>query len=193
MRFRPRPEGRTLADLLDERGTLRTPPAIADLILELVDLGRCGAIFHSFDEGDVERLLSSEYGMVASDGRLSRFGEASPHPRGYGTFPRVLGRYVRERGTVTLEEAVRRMTSAPADRLGFAERGRIVRGAVADLTLFDASTVEDRATFEDPHQYPVGIEWVFVSGVAVVSDGEMTGARPGIVLRGPGWRGAEGS
>jgi N-acyl-D-amino-acid deacylase len=181
--------GWTLADVLDSRGVDHTPEAIAELVIELDQAGGCSAIFHSFDESDVERFMQSEYGMIGSDGRLSHFGEASPHPRGYGTFPRVLGRYVRERGVIGLEEAVRRMTSAPADRLGFAGRGRIAEGGIADVTVFDPVTVIDRATFEQPHQYPVGIPYVFVGGVAVVRDGEVTGARPGVILRGPGYLG----
>ncbi|MDH5761068.1 MAG: D-aminoacylase [Gemmatimonadota bacterium] len=179
--------GSTLADVLESRGVAATPDAIADLILEFDAAGGCGAIFHAFSEEDVEAFLRSEYGMIGSDGSLVRFGEASPHPRGYGTFPRVLGRYVRERGVISLEEAVRRMTSAPADRLGFTERGRIAERMVADLVVIDPATVADRATFEDPHQYPVGIPWVFVAGVAVVEEGAVTGARPGVVLRGAGW------
>jgi N-acyl-D-aspartate/D-glutamate deacylase len=99
----------------------------------------------------------------------------------------VLGVYVRERGVISLEEAVRRMTSATADRLGFQGRGRIDVGAIADLTVFDPETVLDRATFAEPHQYPVGIPHVFVRGIAVVRDGEVTGARPGAILRGPGY------
>ena len=125
--------------------------------------------------------------MIGSDGSLVHFGRASPHPRGYGTFPRVLGRYARDLGVISLEEAVRRMTSAPADRLGFSDRGRIEVGAIADLMVFDPETVIDRATFDHPHQYPVGIPHVFVAGQAVVRDGEVTGARPGVILRGPGF------
>ncbi len=175
--------GQTLADVLAARAVQSTPDAIAEVILDLVARGGCSAIFHSFDEGDIERLLTSRYGMIGSDGALVRFGESSPHPRAYGTFPRVLGRYVRERKVITLEEAVRRMTSAPADRLGLAGRGRVALGAVADLVVFDPATVLDQATFEAPHQYPVGIPYVLVRGVAVVRDGAVTGARPGAVLR----------
>ena len=178
--------GLTLADVLAGRRVQSTPTTIADLIIEIDRAGGCSAIFHAFDEVDVERLMQSEYGMIGSDGSLVHFGRASPHPRGYGTFPRVLGEYARERGVISLEEAVRRMTSAPADRLGFTDRGRIRPGLVADLTVFDPGTVIDRATFEDPHQYPVGIPHVFVGGVAVVRVGAVTGARPGVVLRGPG-------
>jgi N-acyl-D-amino-acid deacylase len=179
--------GLTLADVLAAREADPTPTAIAELVLEIDRVGRCSSIWHAFDEGDVERFLRSEYGMIGSDGALVHFGRASPHPRAYGTFPRVLGRYVRERGIISLTEAVRRMTSAPADRLGFSDRGRIQPGKVADLTVFDPRTVIDRATFDDPHQFPEGIPYVFVGGVAVVRDGAVTGARPGTILRGPGY------
>ena len=179
--------GITLADILDARG-MEGEVATADLILEIDQAGGCGAIFHSFDEGDVQTLMQSGFGMIGSDGSLVHFGRASPHPRGYGTFPRVLGHYARDLGVISVEEAVRRMTSAPADRLGFAERGRIEPGMIADLVVFDPATVIDRATFDDPHQYPVGIPHVFVAGEAVVRDGDVTGARPGTVLRGPGYQ-----
>ena len=155
--------------------------------MEIDQAGGCGSIFHAFDERDVQTLLRAEHGMIGSDGSLVHFGRASPHPRGYGTFPRVLGHYARDLGVVTLPEAVQRMTSVPADRLGLADRGRIAPGLVADLTVFDPETVADRATFDDPHQYPMGIPHVFVGGVAVVRDGEVTGARPGVILRGPGY------
>ncbi|MDE3006610.1 MAG: D-aminoacylase [Gemmatimonadota bacterium] len=185
-RFPEEMAGITLADILaarDAEGEIAT----ADLILEIDQAGGCSAIFHSFDEGDVQTLMRSEFGMIGSDGSLVHFGRASPHPRGYGTFPRVLGRYARDLGVISLEEAVRRMTSAPADRLGFSDRGRIEVGAIADLMVFDPETVIDRATFDHPHQYPVGIPHVFVAGQAVVRDGEVTGARPGGILRGPGF------
>jgi N-acyl-D-amino-acid deacylase len=180
--------GLTLADIFAARETEGSPVAIAELILEIDQAGGCSSIFHAYDERDVQLLMQSEFGMIGSDGRLSHFGEASPHPRGYGTFPRVLGRYARELGVITMAEAVRRMTSAPADRLGFANRGRIASGLVADLTVFDPATVIDQATFEDPHQFPIGIPHVFVGGVAVVRDGAVTGSKPGVVLRGPGYR-----
>jgi N-acyl-D-aspartate/D-glutamate deacylase len=179
--------GITLADILVARD-VEGEVATADLILEIDQAGGCGAIFHSFDEDDVQTLMQSEFGMIGSDGSLVHFGRASPHPRGYGTFPRVLGRYVRDLGVLSLEEAVRRMTSAPAERLGFDERGRIEVGMVADLVVFDPETVTDRATFDEPHQYPGGIPHVFVAGQAVVRAGEVTGALPGVILRGPGYQ-----
>lgn len=176
--------GLTLLDVLAARDMDGTG-GVADLILEIDQAGGCGAIFHAFHEDDVQLLMRSEFGMIGSDGSLVHFGRASPHPRGYGTFPRVLGHYSRDLGVLSLPEAVRRMTSAPADRLGFTDRGRVEPGRVADLVVFDPSTVIDRATFADPHQYPVGIPHVFVAGVAIVLDGAVTGARPGRVLHGP--------
>jgi dihydroorotase/N-acyl-D-amino-acid deacylase len=121
--------------------------------------------------------------MIGSDGRLVTPGEGHPHPRWYGTFPRVLGHYVRERGVLTLEQAIHKMTGLPARRLRLAGRGVIAQGAVADLVLLDPAAVRDRGTFGDPHQYPDGIVVVLVSGVAVVDGGRLTPARPGRVLR----------
>lgn len=178
--------GMTLAEVLEREGRPRTADAIADLVLDFDRRGRCGAILHSYDEGDVERFLRSEYGMIGSDGSLVPFGEGSPHPRGYGTYARVLGRYVRERGVLTLEEAVRRMTSAPAARLGFSDRGRVREGMVADLVAFDPDRIADLATFQDPHRYAVGVRIVLVGGTPVVEEGSVTGARPGRILFGPG-------
>jgi N-acyl-D-amino-acid deacylase len=120
---------------------------------------------------------------IASDGRLTALGDGHPHPRAYGTFPRVLGHYVRERGVISLAEAVRRMTSLPADRLGLGERGRIAEGMFADLVIFDPATVIDRATFQEPHQYPEGMPYVIVNGVVTVDGGEFLDVRPGRVLR----------
>ena len=114
-------------------------------------------------------------------------GKSMPHPRSYGTFPRVLGRYVRELHAITLEDAVRKMTSANAEKISLTDRGRIKVGWAADITLFDPATVADRATFTNPHQYPVGIPYVIVNGQVVLDAGNHTGALPGRVLRGPGY------
>ncbi len=136
-----------------------------------------GIIGQSMTEADIEAFYRQPWVMVASDG-----GIGSAHPRGAGTFPRVLGVYVRERGWLTLPEAIRKMTSLPAQRLGWQDRGTIREGAFADLVLFDPDTVIDRSTFAEPTQTPVGIEKVFVNGVAVWNDGKATGERPGRVL-----------
>jgi N-acyl-D-amino-acid deacylase len=111
------------------------------------------------------------------------------HPRSYGTFARVLGKYVRTDSVLTLEDAVRKMTSATAARLMLRERGLLREGMYADVVVFDPTTIIDHATFEKPHQLSTGVQYVFVNGVAVVSQGKHTGAKPGRVVRGPGWNG----
>jgi N-acyl-D-amino-acid deacylase len=128
------------------------------------------------------------YAMVASDGGIAERGVGVPHPRGYGTNARVLGRYVRERHVLRLEDAVRKMTSLPAQRFRLEGRGLVRPGYWADLVVFDERTVADRATFEKPHAYSEGFKSVLVNGVAVWADGEPTGARPGRALRGPAAR-----
>ena len=157
----------------------------ASLALEIVERGGASGIFHAIAEPDVERILAWPFTMVASDGEIPAFGRGAPHPRSYGTFARVLGVYVRDKKLLTLEEAIRRMTSLPAARLGLADRGLVRPGQKADLVVLDPATVGDRASFEKPHQYAEGVSLVVVNG-QVVFDGErMTGARPGRVLRGP--------
>jgi N-acyl-D-aspartate/D-glutamate deacylase len=123
--------------------------------------------------------------MIGSDGEIPIFGNASPHPRSYGTFARVLGRYVRDVKTISLEDAVHKMSAFPAQRIGLNDRGVIREGLKADLTVFDPDTVRDLATFEQPHQYAEGIRFVIVNGQVAFEDGKMTTARPGRVLYGP--------
>ncbi|MQA92193.1 MAG: amidohydrolase family protein [Gemmatimonas sp.] len=176
-------EGGTLHDWAVREGLPSTPETGAELVIEAVRQGGARAIYHVLDEGDIERIMSHPYTAIASDGRLVRPGDGHPHPRAYGTFPRVLGHYTREQGVLTLEDAVRKMTSLPADRLGLLDRGRIEEGAWADLVVFDPATVTDRATFEEPHQYPDGIPFVVVNGVVTVDEGEFVDQRAGVVLR----------
>ena len=176
-------EGRTLHDWAVERGLPTTPQTGAQLVIEAVQRGGASAIYHVLDEADVERIMRHPQTMIASDGRLSRPGEGHPHPRAYGTFPRVLGHYVRERRVLTLEDAVKKMTGMPAATLGLTDRGRLVAGSRADLTIFHADSVADRATFQAPHQYPSGIPYVIVNGTLAVDGGRFTGARAGRVLR----------
>ena len=161
-----------------------------ETLLALIDEedNRVGIVMHNRTESDIRFFLGHEAAMIGSDGNaISPTGSQSvdqPHPRFYGTFPRVLGRYVREEPSVlSLEEAIRKMTGLPAERLTLKDRGLVAEGLVADIVLFDPDTIIDRATFEDPHQYPVGIPYVFVQGTAVVDGGTHTGARPGRVLR----------
>jgi dihydroorotase/N-acyl-D-amino-acid deacylase len=182
-------EGKTLRDWAHQRGVEPTPEAGAELVIEAVTRGGASAIYHVLDDDDVERIMRHPQVMIASDGRLVQPGDGHPHPRWYGTFPRVLGRYVREKHVLTLEQAVHKMTGMPAARLALHDRGLLMEGAYADVVVFDPATVADRATFEEPHQYPVGIRHVLVNGVAVVDDGRFTDTRAGRVLR----RGRDGA
>jgi N-acyl-D-amino-acid deacylase len=182
-------EGRTLADWCVERGLTATPENAAELVIEAQLNGGCVCIFHAMDDVDVERIMRHPQTMIASDGRLAQPGVDQPHPRCYGTFPRVLARYVREKKVLTLETAIHKMTGMPAQRLKLADRGRIAEGFRADVVIFDPASVSDEATFKDPHRYPKGIPFVFVNGVAAVDEGRFTNSRAGQVLRGPAWSG----
>ncbi len=179
----PEIEGKTLYDLAVLRGVEPVPERAAPLVIDAVLKGGASMIYHVIDEGDVRRIMQHPQTMIASDGRLSKPGEGKPHPRGYGTFPRVLGHYVRELGLLTLEQGVHKMTGMPAARLGLTSRGVLTEGGMADVVVFDAATIIDRSTFEDPHQYPAGIDYVLVNGVPIVDTDAFTTARPGRVLR----------
>ncbi|HUU33641.1 MAG TPA: amidohydrolase family protein, partial [Vicinamibacterales bacterium] len=144
--------------------------------------GGASMVYQFMAEDDITRILKHPMVAIASDSSLNVVGQGVPHPRGYGNAVRALGRYVREMHVISLEEAVRKMTSLPADQFGFADRGRIAPGKAADLVIFDAATVADAATYDRPHQYPVGISAVLVNGVLVVTKGAQTSARPGLVL-----------
>ncbi len=179
-------EGKTLHDWAERRGVGESLEAAAKLVLEGELAGGASMVYHIMDEGDVRRIMTHPQTMIASDGSLTRPGQGVPHPRSYGTFPRVLGTYVREQHVLTLEQAVNKMTGMPAKRLGLqGERGCLAAGCFADVAIFDAATVGSPATFTQPHQYAVGISWVVVNGQVVVDHGAMTTARPGRALRRP--------
>jgi N-acyl-D-aspartate/D-glutamate deacylase len=159
---------------------------VVRLLLE--ERGTVSAIYFSLAEEDVEAIMAADWVAVGSDGpglSASHDADTATHPRSYGTFPRVLGRYVRERSLLSLPAAIRKMTSLPADRLRLADRGAVRPGYAADLVLFDPTTIRDRADFQHPHQYPIGVEHVFVNGRPVVRDGRLSGETPGRVLRRP--------
>lgn len=176
-------DGKTLADLVRRGGKEPTPENAVPVVIDVVLKGGASNVFHVIDERDVRRIMAHPMTMIASDGRLTQPGNGVPHPRNYGTFPRVLGEYVRVQHVLTLEQAVHKMTGMPARRLGLADRGCLREGCAADITVFDPATIADKGTFTNPHQYPVGIDWVFVNGQAVVADGQFTSARAGQVLR----------
>lgn len=179
---RPDMTGRTLADYLVDAGRPTTLDETIEVLIELQLNGRFIGNFYGMDEADVIRIMQHPTAMFETDGDLVQPGVGFPHPRTYGSFPRILGRYVRELGVLTMEEAVRKMTSAPAEWLGQADRGRLAVGMVADITVFDADRITDRAQFTDPHHYSEGVVHVWVGGTAVLREEEMTGARPGRFL-----------
>ncbi|WP_448519235.1 N-acyl-D-amino-acid deacylase family protein [Rhodoflexus sp.] len=171
--------GKTKTKLSDEIET----------IMEMLLKGGAQMIYHSMSEEDVKRIMASPLTMIASDAGIYQFGRDVPHPRGYGSNARVLGVYVREKKILTLEEAIRKMTSMPAQRFGLTNRGLLREGYQADIVIFDPVTIRDRATFEKPHAYAEGISYVIVNGSIVVAEGRHTGVRSGMLIRGRGWQG----
>ncbi len=182
-------EGRNLAEITQGRGSSPTLESAADTAMWIVERGDAGAIFHAISEDDVVRILRDPNTMVASDGEVVQFGQAAPHPRSYGTFVRVLARYVREQHVLTLQEAVRKMTSMPAARLGLPDRGILRPGMKADVAIWDAERILDTATFEKPHQYALGVNCVIVNGIVAFDGKTMTAERPGRILYGPAFAG----
>jgi len=180
-------EGKNLAELCIERNLEPSPYNAAMVVFEIIKGGGASAVYHAINSDDVDKIIQHPMTSIASDGPMTIFGVGSPHPRTYGTFARVLGRYVRERKILTLEEAIRKMTGLPAQILSINRRGLIKEGYYADITILDTATVIDKATFEDPHQYAEGVSAVLVNGVIVVENGLHNGNRPGRVLKGPGY------
>jgi N-acyl-D-amino-acid deacylase len=177
-------EGRSVFDLAAEEG--REP---AEMALQLLadGEGRTGIVYFSTCERNLMKWLALPFVAVGSDGTTRSAegptAQGKPHPRSYGTFARMLGRYVREKRVLSLPEAVRRMTSLPASRLGLTQRGVLRPGAYADVTVFDPDQIADRATYEHPQQYSVGVRYVLVNGAVALADGEPTGVRNGRFLR----------
>jgi N-acyl-D-amino-acid deacylase len=178
--------GKNLAELTQTRGLPPTAENAAEIALSIMENGACSGVFHVLSEDDVQRIIAHPATMIASDGNVPIIGHGVPHPRSYGTFARILAVYVREKGVITLEEAVRKMSSFPAARLGLSDRGILRPGMKADIAVFDPARVRDKATYEQPHQYAAGFAYVIVNGQIVYENGAMTSARPGRVIYGPG-------
>ena len=181
--WRPELEGKTLHDWLVLEGVTPSIENGADYVIKGQVNGGAGCIYHAMDEKDVENIMQHPLTMIASDGRLSAPGIGHPHPRAYGTFPRVLGHYVRNKQILSLEEAIYKMTSLPAKTYGITNRGKIEEGFMADIVIFDPNTVEDKATFVKPHQYPVGIPYVVLNGQLAVDEEKFMNILAGKVLR----------
>jgi len=182
-------QGRRMSDLIAARGG-HPADVLFDVLLE--EGGSVPTVFFHHSEPDMQLIMKQPWTSIGPDGSavnpVGPTGRTHPHPRYYGTFPRVLGRYVRELKVLSLPEAVKKMTSMNADKLGIPDRGRLKEGLAADVTVFDQDRVIDRATFEQPHQFPVGIKYVIVNGVVTVDNEQHTGALAGRVLYGPGKR-----
>jgi N-acyl-D-amino-acid deacylase len=182
--------GKTLQEVADDRET-DAAETVIDLVIE--DNSRVDAVFFLMSEENIRRKIVKDWISFGSDATAVAtegvFLESGPHPRTYGNFARVLGKYVREEKLLKLEEALRRMTSLPAANIGVLERGELRAGFYADVIIFDPERIADNATFEEPHQYATGMRHVFVNGIQVLENGRHTGATPGRVVRGPGWDG----
>jgi dihydroorotase/N-acyl-D-amino-acid deacylase len=178
--------GKNLGQVAQVRGMASTIENAAEAAIWITERGGCQGVFHAIGEEDVERIMRYPGTMIATDGEVPVFGHGAPHPRSYGTFARVLGVYVREKHVLTLEDAIRKMTSFPAQRLRITDRGVLKPGMKADVAVFDPAMVKDMATFEQPHQYAEGFSLVVVNGQIVFDGKAMTAARPGRVLYGPG-------
>ena len=155
----------------------------AEVAMEILYDGEGGAIYHMMVEEDVQRIMLAPFTSIASDGSAVTFAEGVPHLRNYGTFPRVLSKYVREEGVLTIEQAIHKMTAMPASRIGLQTRGLLAEGMTADINIFNPDTVKDNDDWAHPHQYASGFEYVIVGGIAVIADGARTEAFPGRVIK----------
>jgi N-acyl-D-amino-acid deacylase len=179
--------GKNIAEINAIRGRKAKAGDEVETILEMVSNGSAQMVFFSINEDDVRRIMQYPFCMVASDAGINPYGLGVPHPRGYGTNARVLGRYVREYQVIKLEEAIRKMTSLPAQKFQLRDRGLLLPGMAADIVVFDDATIIDKSTFTAPHAYSEGFRYVFVNGQLAVEDGKQTGTRSGVVLHGPGY------
>jgi len=181
--------GKTLEEVAALRG--KSPEeTMMDLVID--DDSRVGTVYFLMSEENIKKQIAQPWVSFGSDAESiapeGNFLKANPHPRAYGNFSRLLGKYVREEKVIALEEAIRRLTTLPAENLKIRDRGALRPGFCADVVVFDPATISDHATFEKPHQYSTGVKHVFVNGIQVLKDGEHTGAKPGRVVRGPGWK-----
>jgi len=176
-------EGKSIQRIAQEDH--QSPKVVVERLL-IEERTHVGVVGFAMDEANLRKVLSAPFVMIGTDGNAVApygiLGSGKPHPRFYGTFPRVLGKYVREEGLFTLADGIKKMTSMPADKLGFSDRGRIAVGKKADVVIFNPDTIIDQATYTDPHRYPVGIETVLVNGKIAIKNGEHTGVLAGEIL-----------
>ena len=178
--------GKSIEEINRMKGKKHKAKYEAETVIELMQNGGAGMVFHGMSEDDVKHIMQYPFNMFASDAGIRIYKQGVPHPRGYGTNARVLGKYVRDEKVISLEEAIRRMTSLPAQKFQLKDRGLLKEGMAADVLIIDEKQVQDMATFEDPHQYSKGFQHVIVNGKVVVENGKHTGVRSGTSLAGPG-------
>jgi N-acyl-D-amino-acid deacylase len=175
--------GKSIEEVNVFLGKKHTAKEEAETIIEMMEKGGASMVFHGMSESDIKAIMRYPFNMFASDASIRVFKEGNPHPRGYGTNARVLKKYVREENVIGLEEAVRRMTSLPAQKFGFTNRGLLRQNFAADIVLFNEAEVGDRSEYKNPHQYATGFNFVIVNGVITVDAGVHTGARAGVAIR----------
>lgn len=178
--------GKSIAEINRMKRRKHKAKEEAKTIIDLMLAGGAGMVFHGMSENDMKHIMKYPYNMFASDASIRIYGQGVPHPRGYGTNARVLGKYVRDEQVINLEEAIRRMTSLPAQKFGLKDRGLIQEGMAADLVIFDQDRIKDNSTFTAPHQYSSGFKYVLVNGLIVVDNEVHLGVKPGKLLFGPG-------
>jgi N-acyl-D-amino-acid deacylase len=178
--------GKSIEEINRLKGRKHKAKDEAETVIEMMLNGGAGMVFHGMSEDDVKYIMRYPFNMFASDASIRVFGQGVPHPRGYGTNARVLSKYVRDEKVLSLEEAIRRMTSLPAQKFQLADRGLLREGMAADIVIFDEAKVADVSTFDKPHQYSTGFKYVLVNGTLTVDNGKHTGARNGKPLFGPG-------
>ncbi len=180
--------GKSIEEINLMKGRKHKSKYEAETIMDLMLAGGAGMVFHGMSEDDVKAIMKYPFNMFASDASIRIYGQGAPHPRGYGTNARIIQKYVTQENVISLEEAVRRMTSLPAQKFGLNERGLLKEGMAADILIFDPKAVKEMTTFEKPHAYSTGFQFVLVNGEVVVENGVHTGKRSGKALTGPGVR-----
>lgn len=183
VKWDPTLEGKTLKYWCVREGLEPTVSNGADMVIRAQVSGGCTCIFHAMHEDDVANIMRHPHTAIATDGRLTELGKSFVHPRNYGTFPRVLGQYVREEKVLELNEAIRKMTSLPAQRMGLKDRGQLKIGQKADIVIFDPDEIKEVGTFIEPHAYPVGIDYVIINGIPAFENGQFHDLLDGKVLR----------
>jgi N-acyl-D-amino-acid deacylase len=184
----PQLNGKNIMQINTESGRTSTIPNEIETILDITRIGSASMVFHGMNEADVENIMKFPLTMIISDSGIREFGVGVPHPRGYGSNARVLGVYVREKHLITLEDAIRKMTSLPAQKFHLTGRGLLQPGMYADIDIFDADKVKDESTFEHPHAYSTGFKYILVNGKLTVDNFKHIGTRNGAILRGPGYQ-----